>query len=159
MRKLDFNEYKLCQILGRVFEQSIELSNLSSLLFIRRFMTSEEAKCFFDKTYLVLSSNEEDIIHELNERYAPSSKKETLTKNEMYWVGYIYGALSFLYELPGKSVYRLFPAKETVRYYNIYHTFGIEEAAERMMENIGYKKADPTERGVQIMRRLYGFAS
>ncbi len=159
MRKLDFNEYKLCQILGRVFERSIDLSTLSSLLFIRRFMTSEEAKCFFDKTYLTLSSNEEDIIYELNKKFASSSRKETLTKNEMYWIGYIYGALSFLYELPGKSVYRLFPAKEIVRYYNIYHTFGIEEAAERMMENIGYKKVDFTEKGVQIMRRLYGFVA
>ena len=44
MRKLDFNEFKMCQILGRVFEKSVDLSNQSSPLFIRRFMTYEGAK-------------------------------------------------------------------------------------------------------------------
>ena len=42
MRKLDFNEYKICQIQGRLFEKSIECSKFSSPMFIRRFMTSEE---------------------------------------------------------------------------------------------------------------------
>lgn len=158
MRNLDFNEYKLCQILGRIFEKSISLSTVNSLTFIRLFMTMEESQCFFDKTYLVSSDNGEEIIYEMNKRYVPPLKKIILTKNEMYWIGYIYGALSFLYGLSGKSVYHLFPAREIVKYYNIYHTFGVEEAAERMMENIGYEKVDPTKKGVEIMRRLYGFA-
>ncbi len=159
MRNLDFNEYKLCQILGRIFEKSVSLSILSSLTFIRRFMTLEESESFFDKTYLASSSNEEEIIYLMNERYAAPMKRATLNRDTMYWVGYIYGALGFLYGLSGKSVYRLFPAKEIVKYYNIYHTFGIEEAAERMMENIGYQKIDPTKKGVEIMKRLYGFSS
>ena len=155
MRKLDFNEYKLCQILGSIFEKSTDLSSFSSLMFVRRFMMSPETSCFFDKSYLTLSTNEEDIIKDLNEKYETSKEKKVLSKDKMYWIGYIYGALSFLYDLSGKAVYKLFPAKEIVKYYNIYHTYGIEEAAERMMENIGYKSKDFTTSGVQILKRLY----
>ena len=140
MRKLDYNEYLMCRILADTFELSIKYSNFSSLTFIRRFMTSKEKDCYFNLMYLVTSCNKEDIIIELNEKYAPSKNKKLLSADQMYWICYIYGALSYLYELSSRSVYQLFPAQEIVKYYNIYHTFDIEEAAERMMENIGYKK-------------------
>ena len=155
MRKLDYNEFLVCKILGEIFEMSIEQSNLSSLMFIRRFMTSKETNCFFNLTYLVTSSNKEDVIYELNDKYEPSKKKEVLPASQMYWIGYIYGALSYLYELSNKNVYQLFPAQEIVKYYNIYHTFDIEEAAERMMENIGYSQKDNTECGTKIMKKLF----
>lgn len=48
----------------------------------------------------------------------------------------------------------MFPAIEIVKYYKIYHTFDIEEAAERMMENIGYVEQDYTSRGVEIYKKL-----
>ncbi len=154
MRNLDFNEYKLCQMLGSLFEKSVDLSHLSSLLFIRRFMNSSDTECFFDKSYLVVSWSQESVIETIDEQYRPSKNKTTLPKDVMYWVGYIYGALSFLYKLTGKAVYRYFSAKEIVSYYNAYHTYGIEQAAERMMENIGYDNGDMTSRGVKILRRL-----
>lgn len=154
MRKLDFNEFKMCQILGRVFEKSVDLSNQSSPLFIRRFMTYEGAKPFFDKSYLALSCNEEDIIFELNGVYQPALNRRLYSKEQMHWIGYAYGALCFLYDCSPKEVYALFPAKEIVKYHGIYHTFDIEEAAERMMENIGYEKKDYTREGVKILRRF-----
>ena len=154
MRKLDFNEFKMCQILGRVFEKSVDLSNQSSPLFIRRFMTYEGAKPFFDKSYLAQSSNEEDIILELNGVYQAASNRQLYSKEQMHWIGYVYGALCFLYGCSPKEVYALFPAKEIVKYHDIYHTFDIEEAAERMMENVGYEKKDYTVEGVKILRRL-----
>ena len=40
MKKLDFNERKLCQIQGKIFEESIDKVECSSLIFIRRFMLS-----------------------------------------------------------------------------------------------------------------------
>lgn len=154
MRKLDINEFKLCQILGRIFEKSLLLSSLSSPMFIRRFMTNEQTKCFFDKSYLSLSSNEEDIIYEINSLYKDSENKIKYSEEQMYWIGYIYGAISFLYGLSSKSVYKLFPAFKIVKYYRIYHTFDIEIAAERMMESINYND-DYTARGVAILKRLF----
>ena len=155
MRKLDFNEYKICQIQGRLFEKSIECSKFSSPMFIRRFMTSEYAKTFANKSYLIGNINEDEIIDELNIKYQSSTKKPMYTVNEMYWIGYVYASISFLYEMSPKQVYKLFSAKEIVKYYNIYHTFGIEEASERMMESIGYENVNYTKRGVEILKRLY----
>lgn len=155
MRKLDFNEYKICQMLASIFESSIEQANFSSPMFIRRFMNSEFSILFQNKSYLTLSISADEIFDELNNKYKESTKNPLYTKGEMYWIGYIYPALSFLYELSFKQVYKMFSAKEIVKYYNIYHTFGIEEAAIRMMENIGYVKEDYTLKGLAILKRLY----
>ncbi len=154
MRKLNYDEFKLCQIIGKIFEISVDLSPLSSPMFIKRFMNYDGTKCFFDKSYLVFSSNIEDIIYELNEAYSSSKRKITYSKDEMYWIGYIYGAFSYLYEINARTVFKLFPGTEIIKYYKIYHTFGIEEAAERMAENIGYEKVDLNKKGLEIMRRL-----
>lgn len=155
MRKLDFNEFKTSQMLASLFEKSIENSNFSSPMFIRRFMTSDFTKFFEDKSILSISTTIENIIEDLNTKYKASTKKPMYTKNEMYWIGYIYSALSLLYDLSLKRVYKLFPSKEIVKYYNIYHTFDIEEAAERMMENIGYTKENYTQKGLAILKKLH----
>ena len=154
MRKLDFNEYKTCQIVARIFEKSIDLSNQSSPIFIRRFLTYDGTKCFFDKTYLYLSCNENDIINEINEKYESDSKNVMYSKEEMYWIGYVYTAICYLYNLNSKAIYKKIPAKEIVKYYRIYHTFDIEEASERMMENIGYENLDYRSWGVKILKDL-----
>jgi len=73
----------------------------------------------------------------------------------MYWVGYMYRTISFLYNLSSKQVYRLFPAKEIVNCYQIYNSVDIMQAAKRMMDNIGYiKPEDYTVEGVKILRGL-----
>ena len=155
MRKFDFNEYKTSQMLASLFEESVDFANFGSSMFIRRFMMSNFTTYFENKSILSLTISNHDIIEELNNKYDPTSKKEMYTRNEMYWIGYIYSGISLLYELSLKSVYKMFPSKEIVKYYNIYHTFDIEEAAERMMENIGYSKNDYVTKGVEILKRLY----
>lgn len=154
MRKLEYNEFKLCQTIGRIFEKSIDLSHFSSTMFIRRFMTNDLTRCYFDKSYLTSSNNDEDIIFLLNDIYQESNKVEVYSKNKMYWIGNIYGALSYLYDLSPKTIYKMFPAKEIRKYYFIYHTFDIEEASERMMENIDYKPRDFIKEGVLIFKRI-----
>ena len=154
MRNLDYNEFKLCQLQAKLFESSYDLSHFSSSMFIRRFMTSDYAKSFYDKSFLVVSYDLNNIIYDLNNSYQASKNKTLYTKNELYWIGYIYLALCFLYEINPKKVYKLFNGLEIVKYYNIYHTFDIEEAANRMMDNINYINEDYTTRGVKILRRL-----
>lgn len=154
MKNLDYNEYKTCQFLASLFEESIDSANFSSPMFIRRFMMSDQALYFENKSILIITLSRLDIIEELNSKYKSSTKSPMYSKNQMYWIGYIYACISFLYKLSFKSLYKLFPSKEIVKYYNIYHTFGIEDAAERMMENIGYKDEDLTTKGVIILKRL-----
>ena len=143
MRNIDYNEFLICRMVGDLFEMSITRSNLSSPLFIKRFMNNEEINSqFYSKVYLFISTSREQIIDEMNEIFKPSKNKYTYSNDEMYWIGYIYSCIAFLYEIPYKKVYELFNAREIRRYYPCYHTFGIEQAAERMMENIGYVKEE-----------------
>lgn len=155
MRKLDFNEFKTCQMIASLFESSIEKANFSSPMFIRRFVSSDFASLFESKRYLTSTFSIDDIICELNTKYQASTKKPMYSKDQMYWIGYVYLAIAFLYELSFKQLYKIFPPKEIVKYYYIYHTFDIEEAAERMMESKGYEPFDFVQRGVEILKRLY----
>ena len=153
MRKLDFNEYKLCQMHAALFEASIEKAAFSSPMFIRRFMLSSLTAVWDTKQYLILAANLEDTFEELNARYKNSTRKPLYAKNEMYWMGYVYRALVCLYGISSKAAYRMFPAPELRNRYPVYHTFDIEEAAERLME--GADSGDLTSKGVEILRRLH----
>lgn len=154
MRTLDINEHKLCQMVGDLFVLSLDKSNFSSSMFIRRFLNSDYSSLFFNKNYLILSLSKEEIIEEINSSYLSFKKGTMYNEEEMYWIGYIYTCLSFLYNLNGKTLYKLFKGDEIKKYYLIYHTFGIEQAAERMMENINYKETDYLKEGVAILKRL-----
>lgn len=141
--------------MASIFERSVDLSSLSSPMFIKRFMNCKWASSLFDKTYWILTCNNDDIIIELNKAYGNDRGNIKYSHDQMYWIGYIYLALGFLFELAPLEVYKLFPGTKIVEYYPIYHTFDIEEAAERMMDNIGYKKESRSEKAFRIMKELY----
>lgn len=155
MKKLDFNERKLCQLHGKIFEESINKAECSSLIFIRRFMLSELAKQFDDYSFLVISFDIDDCFNELENEFGESAYGKTkYSKDEMFWIGYIYRALSIIYKLSSKKVFKLFNGKEIIKYYNIYHTFDIEQAAEKMMENINYKALDLEHDAYKLLKKL-----
>ncbi len=58
-----------------------------------------------------------------------------------------------LYDLRPKLVYKLFSAKKIREYYVIYHTYDIEQAAERMIENIGFE-TDINKRAYELLKKL-----
>ena len=73
MKKLDFNERKLCQIQGKIFEESIEKLECSSLIFIRRFMNSSLSTKFDDYSFLVMALDINDCFDEIEKEYGFSS--------------------------------------------------------------------------------------
>ncbi len=155
MRKMDFNGRKLCQLQGKLFEESIEKVSTSSLIFIRRFMLSNLVKQFDDSSFLVTALDSQDCFYEIEKEYGKSNYgKIKYSKDEMFWIGYIYRAIAILYNLPSKKVFSLFNAKDIITYYNIYHTFEIEQAAEKMMESIDYKVKDYNREGYKILKKL-----
>ncbi len=156
MRKLDLDEYRIAKMQATLFERSIKDANFSSPMFIRRFLMSHFAFVFFDKSFLNTNRPLEFIFDELNSDYKETTKSPMYSEDEMYWIGYIYAAICFLYDLRPKNVYKLFNARKIRDYYFIYHTFDIEQAAERMMENIGYSN-DLFQRGLEILRRQVRF--
>ena len=155
MRKLDFNDIKLCQFQGKLFEESLTRTNTSSSIFIRRFMYSNLATKLDDKSFITLSLDIQDCFNEINQEFGESNYgKIKYTKEQMFWIGYIYRSISILYKLPSKQVFKLLNTKEIIKYYDIYHTFDIVQASEKIMENIGYETKDYTEEGIKILKRL-----
>lgn len=156
MRTLDYSESELCIIQAELFEMSVEKASYSSLVFIRRFMLSNFVGSLDNKSYLFQSNNPDYVFEVLDKEYGESEYGSQKYDSEiMYWVGYMYRTISFLYNLSSKQVYRLFPAKEIVNCYQIYNSVDIMQAAKRMMDNIGYiKPEDYTVEGVNILRGL-----
>lgn len=156
MTPLSFIEIKLCQAQAKIFEASVTKTNYSSPIFIRRFVYSSIAKSFDDKVYLYRSDTVEDAIDIINEEFGDSrygQKKYSI--DQMFWIGYIYRCICIKYNLSSKSVYKLFDARKIVEYYNIFHTFDIVDAAERMMESINYDSSSIQEKTYRVAKRLF----
>lgn len=155
MKKLDFNERKLCQLQGKIFEESIDKVECSSLIFIRRFMKSNLSKKFDDYSFLVMALDINDCFYEIENEYGVSSYgKIKYSKNEMFWIGYVYRALAIIYKLSSREIFKLFNAKKVISYYNIYHTFDIEQAAEKMMESVDYYNPDLEKDAYKLLKKL-----
>ncbi len=155
MKPLSSIEIKLCQKQAKIFEKSVNQTKYSSLIFIRRFMYSSIAKSMDDKLYLFTSNTEDDVLYILDDEFGESDYgTEKYSEDEMFWIGYIYRCICIRYNLPSKYVYKLFNAKEIVKYYNICHTYDIVDAAERMMESIGYKDESIEEKSYNTMKKL-----
>lgn len=155
MKKMDFNERKLCQIQGKLFEESIDKTNCSSLIFIRRFMNSNLANKFDDYSVLVMSMDLNDCFNEIEEEYGLSNYgKIKYTKEEMFWIGYIYRALTINYKLSSRKIFSLFNANKIINYYDIYHTFDIDKATEKMMESIDYNPPELEKEAYKLLKKL-----
>ena len=157
MKPLDSIEIKLCQLQAKIFESSFDYADYSSPMFIRRFMFSSIAKSFDNKTYLLLSNSTNDIFETLDEEYGKSSYgKYKYSKDQLYWIGYIYRCFAIIFNLSSKQVYRLINGKEIIKYYNTYHTFDIVEAAKEIAENINYDYTnDINDLALKYMRKLF----
>lgn len=155
MKPLSSIEIKLCQKQAKIFELSVDKTEYSSPIFIRRFMFSSFAKLFDEKLYLFTTNSEEDCFDILDEEFGKSSYgKNKFSKDEMFWIGYIYRCICIKYNLSSKTVYKLFQANEIIKYYNICHTFDIVDAAQRMMESINYDDLPIEEKASKILKNL-----
>lgn len=155
MKPLNSIEIQLCQKQAKIFEKSINATECSSPIFIRRYMFSSIAKSMDEKLYLFTSQTEEDAFSVLDDEFGKSAYgKEKYSPDQMYWIGYIYRCICIRYNLSSKAVYKLFNAKEIVKYYNICHTFDIVDASERMMEGISYDDSPIEKKAYECMKRL-----
>ncbi len=146
----------MCQIQGKIYEESLNKVGYSSLIFIRRFMNSELSKSFDNYSYLVTSLDINDCFYEIEKEYGKSSYgKIKYSSNEMFWIGCIYRAISIISKLSSKKVFNLFSSKEIVKYYNIYHTFDIEDVADRMMKSINYHEPDLEKDANNLLKKYF----
>ncbi|MDO4396614.1 MAG: antitoxin [Clostridia bacterium] len=144
MRKINRDGLLLCELQATAFEKSIDKMESSSEIFMRRFMKSKIAK----------SMDNGDIL--FSNIQATSYGSVKYSRNEMYWIGYIYRYFSFTYELSSSQVYKIIKPKELRGLFLPYHTMDPAQAVERILEAKGMFVDAETElqRQYEIFKRI-----
>ncbi len=143
MKILDQNGLLLCGYQGKIFEASVELP-CSSKVFLRRFIYSKWTMDIFDENDSdELTLQPIDCFKDIERQYGPFHYgKAKYSPLAMHWLGYITRAISVNFKLSTREVNRFFPFNEIINNYYVYHTFSIEMAIERLMEDRGYTPKD-----------------
>ncbi|MCD7950639.1 MAG: antitoxin [Erysipelotrichaceae bacterium] len=159
MREMDYDGLILCDIQGKLFELSVETEECSSNIFIRRFMNSKVAVRFDNATFLNESTPIETVLDEINEQYGKSTYGSIkFSKNEMFWIGYIYRYMVYVYEIESMKAYKIIKGKELRNLYLPYHTLDPLNAIDRILEakniNLNPTREEKIARGVEILRKI-----
>lgn len=122
-REMDQVGLLLCDVQGIIFEQSVTGEECSSNIFIRRFMNSKFASRMDNLTFINENTTMKGIFEELDTEYGKSSYGKTkFSTNEMYWIGYIYRYLSYVYQINSKNAYKIIEGTELRYLFFAYHS-------------------------------------
>ena len=78
----------------------------------------------------------QDVIERFRDQYKISKYGSVkYTKNEMYWIGYIYRYYCFTYEILSVQAYRKIKPKELRDMFLPYHTMDPSQSVERILES------------------------
>lgn len=157
MKKMDKDGLLLCDLQGKTFELSIDSLDTSSEIFVRRFVNSQISKLIDSTSILETKIQPKDIIESIEEEFGYSNYGSVkYSKNEMYWIGYLYRYFSFTYELSSLQVYKIIKPKELRTLYLPYHSLSPAQAIERILEAKGmlYNEAVETKRQLEILKKI-----
>lgn len=149
--------YFYAKLQAEAFENSIDKMDTSSEIFIRRFMKSEIAKRFDNESVLESNIQANDILDLINEEYGISNYGSVkYTRNEIYWIGYIYRYFAFTYDMTSAQVYKVVKPKELRGLFLPYHTMDPSQAIERILEAKGMltDEKEELERQYEIFKRI-----
>ena len=133
-------QLKLCDIQGRLFELSVD-KKIGSANFIKTFMNSETAKAL-DSTYNRMQwAGEEYLLEEVVDGAGDKLdvRIELYSKDEAYWMGYLYRYWHYYTGESSKAIYKQAPVETMKRNYMMFHTMAPEMAIEDLKE-IGRQK-------------------
>lgn len=158
-REMDQVGLLLCDVQGKIFEQSVTSEECSSSIFIRRYMNSKFVSRMDNLTFINESMTIEEIFEELDIEYGKTSYgKIKFSVNEMYWIGYIYRYLSYVYQIDSKNAYKIIKGTELRHLFFAYHSLDPMNAIDRILEakSIVLDKDNHqlTKEGVEILRRI-----
>ncbi len=155
MKKIDEEGLKLCALQAEVFANSLTKMQCSSPIFIRRFMNSRVASRMDQKGFLLEACDMACILNEVDAQYGPTAYgTEQYSREELYWLGYLYRYWAYTYEKRSKQVYHQMKAKELRKLFYPLHSLDPAQAIERILEGLGSEEEDYTEKGVRILRRI-----
>lgn len=157
MREIDRDGRMLCNIQGKIFENSVDRYGTSSQIFIRRYMLSELAERMDRPGFMDRPFNNDDAFLELDEEYGVSTYGSKKYPPEiMYWIGYIYRYWAYVYDVSSRRVYRTVKPSELYDVYLAYHTLDPINAIQRIREAKGMSLdgSYSIEEGVRILREI-----
>lgn len=138
MKKINKDGVLLCELQAKTFEKTVDMTETSSEIFIRRFMNSKIAKAMDNESILQTNIQEKDILNMIEEQYGISRYGSVkYTSNEMYWIGYLYRYFCITYNLTSAQAYRIVKPKELRGLFLAYHTMDTSQAIERILEAKG----------------------
>ena len=155
MKAIDQDGLLLCELQARTFELSVEMAEVSSAVFVRRFMRSEAAKWLDKEAVLTLNIQPADLLSMVEEQYGPSTYGSVrFSKNEMYWIGYLYRYYAYTYEQPSISAYKLIKPDELRGLFLPYHTLDPAQAIERILQAKGRTPDTELMRQYEIFKKV-----
>lgn len=127
-------ELKLCDIQGRLFELSVD-NNLDSMSFVKKFMLSETAKDLDSEYNRMQWAGEEYLLEEVTSKEdINQNNAEVVSKEIMYWIGYIYRYWHYYTGESSTKIYKQAPFKTMKRNYMMFHTMDPVLAIEDLKE-------------------------
>ena len=157
MKPMDKDGLLLCTVQAEAFELSKELTASSSAIFIRRFMNSCIARELDSGSFLQGSLCARDLLDCVEEEYGVSRYGSvTYTKNELYWIGYLYRYYAYTYQISSRQAYKTVKPKELRDLFLPYHTLDPKQAISRILEakNLPGSEEDELARQYQILRKI-----
>lgn len=139
---MDRIELKLCDIQGRLFENSAE-AGYESEFFIQSFMKSEVAANLDSKYNRMQWAGEEYLLEELEHEIKLEKGIHIYTKEALYWIGYLYRYWHYYTGEDSKRIICIAPAKSMNRNYRMFHTMDPEMAVDDLKEI--YRQKQPGE--------------
>lgn len=157
MKKIDKDGLLLCEIQAKTFELSATAQDISSEMFIRRFMNSDAAKQLDNSAVLQSNTQPIDLLNLIDEEYGKSEYGSVkYTANELYWIGYLYRYFAYTYDKTSRQVYKTVKPKELRGLFLPYHTMDPAQAIDRILEAKGLASGDAGEekRQFEIYKKI-----
>ena len=156
---LEIWEFQLCDIQGRLFENSAK-AGYSSKQFMKNFMTSSLAKELYSSYNRMQWAGEEYLLEEFADRCPNAPKDGKLYHNEvLYWAGYVYRYWHFVTGESSKEIYKQAPAETMNTNYLMFHCMSVELAIEDLKEihqqRQKKRKRPPTKALTRVVKKSY----
>ena len=96
-----------------------------------------------------------NILEEIEDEFGKTTYgSEKYSREEMYWMGYLYRYWAYTYQRTSRQLYRIIKPKELRELYYPYHSLDPAAAIERILEARGLTETDMINRGVILLRKI-----
>lgn len=138
---MDALELKLCDIQGRLFELFLS-TNYDAESLVKAFMNSELAKNLDSEYNRMQWAGEEYLLEELIATCKDklTIKKESVSKEVLFWTGYVYRYWHFYTKEDSAKIYKQAPFETMNVNYLMFHTMDVEVAIDDLKEIYNQKK-------------------